>query len=716
MTNHGEAPAKTPLPESLRLRDDLVLHPRSDDAGGCVLEDPHNHRFYRLGPDEQAFLAALTGGATPEAAWNARKHDTADRPASDWSRESAAAFCQWLIKNELTGLAAATGGAAAVPTPLPGRCLALLGRCYFWKASLLDPDRILTAWVPRCRWLFSWQTQLCGLAVLVFGLLLMTGQWSDFFASYENLLTPWRGLWLAVAWVGLKIVHESAHAGTCKSYGGTVRDAGLAIILLMPIAYVDVSSAWRFRSRWQRLHVTLAGVAVELAVAGLALLAWNLADSLPLQQAAADLFLLASISSILFNLNPLLKFDGYFALADITGIDNLYGYGQSYARFWGSRYVLGLDPRQPAMPAGDPAWVKVYGLAAAVYRVFTVSGMTLAAAAIFHGAGILIAAAGAISFALLPLWRLSQHLRQLHSEGKLFAARLAIRLGGLVSIALLLLFVVPADLRQTTPAVVQYDPPAIVRAPLDAFVDSVHVRDGDRVVAGQPIATLRNDELQQRLGMLNKELLQLEQELRGARWNGDLSQSADAQSRLIGLRQQRQQKQTEVDSLIVRAPSDGRIVARQLELLQGCYVRQGDELGAVGFEQRKRLKVSLSQREANFSDDGSQMPVTVIVHRQPAWQAHLAHAESRASQVVPDDALIAPYGGSLAVIKSEEDRFELCEPRINAYVSLTETQSLRLRCGQRAFVRLQCQRRSLGRWIWESLTQGHWTPATASRN
>lgn len=699
------------LPAALPLRSDLIVHRATADNIRGVLEDSSKNVFYRLGRPEQSFVQHLLHGETPEVAWQSVQTEQDACQAAPWSREAARTLCHWLCQNRLTAETPASPQPAAVSAGLPQRCLALTGKFYFWKASLVDPDRFLNRLVDRARWLFQLQTMLCGLAVLLLGVLFMLGHWSEFFACYENLLTPWRGLWIALAWLGLKCVHETAHAGTCKLYGGSVRDAGIAMILLMPIAYVDVSSSWRFPSRWQRLHVTLAGVAVELFVAGLSLLAWHCFDALPLKQAAADLFLLASVSSLLFNLNPLLKFDGYFALADLSGVDNLYSYGQSYARYWGSRYLLGLNASQPSLPKSSRRFIKIYGLAAACYRTLTVSGMLITAAALFHGAGIVIAAAGAISFGLLPLSRLGQHLWELYRDGELYATRLALRLTGILTLAALVLLVVPADLRRTAPAVVQYDPPAIVRAPLAGFVDQIHVSDGQHVEAGQPIVTLRNDELQNQLAALQKELLQIEQEVRAARWNSDVSLLGDAQSRRIGIREQLAQKQQQFDSRIVRAASPGRIVARQLATRIGCYVQQGEELGAIGFEQKKRLKVSLSQHDANLTGNHSNAAVTVIIAHQSSWRRTLTQTESRASESVPDDALIASYGGCLSVIKSDDDQLRLCEPRINAYVSLSEEQSIRVRCGQRAFVRLPGRRKTWGLVIWDHVN--YWTDTIA---
>ena len=422
------------LPDAFPLRVELQLHDHGPQR--AVLEDVGRGKYYRLGPSEARFVAALMETASISAAYQqSAQHSPDDR----LTVENVERLCKWLAANGLTKAVA-----EAKPAPTPARQNPLMA-AFFWKIPLVNPDRWLAIVVHYLGWMFHPATIPLSLGCCLAGVLQMTGQWTDFLASYHNLFSSWRWLWLAVVWCVLKVLHEIAHGATCRRYGGQVNEAGLAMILLMPIAYVNVTSSWRFPSRWQRLHVTLTGIAAELAVAGVALFAWNLLDSLPLQQAAADVVLLASVSSLLFNLNPLLKFDGYFAIADATGVDNLYSYGQSYARYFGGRYLLGLEMSPPKLPTSRPAWIRLYGLSAAVYRVFTVTGLIVAAAALFEGAGIVFAIAGVCSFALLPLIALLRYLYKLYAAGELQAIRLVLRVSCLLLLLILPLWAIPAE-------------------------------------------------------------------------------------------------------------------------------------------------------------------------------------------------------------------------------------------------------------------------------
>jgi putative peptide zinc metalloprotease protein len=699
MSTLSENPAAPPaLPESFPLRSELRVHARNGSTQ-IVLEDVKRAKFYRLGRAEALFVETLIeNSSTAHALSRTSQVDPA------FTIETAVGLCKWLALQELTAASQTTMTSPTGNQPASGTSVNPFALAFFWKIPLINPDRWIQALVKYFGWCFSPASMLLGLVCFLFGVLQTTGRWEAFTNSYEGLFTSSRGLTLALAWLALKVIHETAHAATCRRYGGEVNDAGFAMILLMPIAYVNVTSSWRFASRWQRLQVTLAGVVSELFIAGLALIAWNLSDSLALKQVSADVVLLASVSSLLFNLNPLLKFDGYFALADATGVDNLYSYGQRYARYIGARYILGADAIAPILPSSRPVWIKLYGLSAAVYRVVTVTGLLVAAAALFNGAGVIIAIGGGFLFIVKPLAALAKQLWKLHVEAKLSVVRLAARLTLLATLAFGPLWIIPANLTWTVPAIVQYDPRAVLRARTDGFIKELHVLDGETLTAGQPIVTLRNDDLEFELSGLRKELAQTEQQILAAQWHADSSKLGDATSRRKGLVEQVEELQNQVDSLVLRSPITGTLVARNMHLLLGTYVKAGHELGIVGREDSKRLKVSITQYDAKQSARWINRPLRIVIANQPKITAMLSRLESRAGINPPDDSLLATNGGVLATVTASNDTFELSEPRVNGYIPLTATQACQLRSGQRAYVSIGSAHQSLGSLLYVRLS------------
>lgn len=679
------------LPGYFPLRDDLQFIPRNDGSGQVVLEDKSTGKFFRIGKSEHLFIEALLKTESASAAF---EHCLQQCGEAQPALGECVLLCKWLAANGLTRTSSATN--TGVQRPKRTFILKTLTATFFWKVPLVNPDRFLHGLTISLGWLFSATAMCLGILVLFGALVATAGRWDEFVAGYENLFPAWRWLTLAVAWCILKLIHEIAHGATCRRYGGEVKEAGVAMILLVPIAYVDVTSSWRFDSRWQRLHVTLAGVGAELFIAGVALIVWNLTGTPTIQQVAADVVVLASVSSLMFNLNPLLKFDGYFALADLTGIDNLYQYGQKYARYFGGRYILGLDATPVKLPGKHTGWIKFYGCSAAMYRVVTICGLLIAAAALFHGAGIIIAMAGFGSFVVAPLWGLSKWLIGLYRDGSLRPIRLVIRTTVLLLLATGLLFVIPADWSCTAPAIVQYDPPTVIRTRSDGFIESVHVTDGDMVLKGQPLVTLRNDDLQIMLLRRQKELAQVEQQVLSAQWRGESSELSDAIARRDGLKSQVEELQIDVNQLIVRATTEGTVVSRRLAILEGTYLSAGEELAVIGREHSKRLKLSIHQGEARQAATWQTRPLRIVVDGHLAWTTKLTRLETRADTTPPDPSLLAINGGSLTAVQHAGDEFRLCEPRVNAYVKLSASQSQKLMAGRRAFVAIQSERRTLG--------------------
>lgn len=684
------------LPGYFPLREELSIHRRGGLNQSSLLEDKLRRKFYRLGPLECSFVSVLIETQSPAEAFERTRRSENQEPSQtqELTLEKAVMLCKWLAVNGLTRSPENT----STKKPIQWAKNPLMS-VFSWQIGLVNPDRLLEAISNAFGWLFSPQAMAVGLFCFVASLLQTSGHWVEFVSSYDNLFSTWRWYSLAIAWCLLKLIHETAHGVTCRRYGGEVNDAGLAFILLVPIPYINVTSSWRFSSRWQRLHVTLAGVAVELFVAGVALIAWNMLDSLPFKQAAADVVLMASVSTLLFNLNPLLKFDGYYALADLTGVDNLFSYGQSYARYFGCRYVLGLYVTPPKLPGARTPWIKFYGISAAVYRVFTVFGLLTAAAAIFNGAGIVVAIAGTLSFVGKPVFMLVQYLYKLRRAGELHVLPLTVRLACISTLLAAPLWVIPVEWSWTAPAIVEFDPPAVIRARSAGFVTRIHVRDGEAVTSGQPIISLRNEDLELRLFELRKQIAQVQQEILAARWQNKSSELSDAEARQAGLRDQYFELETSVEELVLRAPCDGIVVSRRLALIPDTYIKTGEELAVVGRENAKRLKLSVSQNEARQADEWIGHPLRIIVDGHSTWTSILSRLETRADSKPPDESLIAVNGGPLAAVRQGADALALCEPRVNAYVALSQSESLPLRCGQRAYVRLKSDRLSIAQWI-----------------
>jgi len=509
---------------------------------------------------------------------------------------------------------------------------------------------------------------------------------------------------MGAAWLLLKLVHELAHGLVCKRYHGEVREMGLVFILFAPLAYVDVTSCWRFPSRWQRIHVAAAGMYVELALAGLAALVWARTDSESMAHLLHNLILMASISTILFNANPLMRFDGYYILSDLLQIPNLYSAGGEYVRQIGRWLFFGTPSDAPQI-LGFRGWItRCYGLAAAAWRVAICVSLVVTASVMFKGAGILLGIAGVACWFGQPLLRMLRNLYFRFHESRHTFARAIVVTGVLAGSVWAGLVWIPWPGTISAPVVVEYTDMSIVRSRISGFFRRIHVTDGQRVEAGQLLLELRNDDLENERRDLQLAIQQAGVRRRVAMDDRDAARAQVEIRNQLALEQRLVEVQRQYDGLQVRAPVAGRIVARDLKNGIGTYVTAGQRLLAVGDESRKELIVAISQDDVDEVLTRVGLPARFRIGARLAQYGTLDRVDPRATSKLPHPAMSAAAGGVLAVSPVEQEdgssSVELLEPRFKAVIALPATTCQQLSCGQRGHAILAWSSDSFGQHVW----------------
>ena len=247
------------------------------------------------------------------------------------------------------------------------------------RIPLVDPDDFLNLLAPWVRPLFSKTGLALWAGVVGFAILLSLANFSALSASIDkDILSPANILSMILVFVVIKAIHEFAHAFAVKTWGGNVHEMGITILVLAPIPYVDASAAWGFRDKHKRMIVGAIGIIVELFLASLALFVWIVVEPGIIQDIAFNALLIASVSTLLFNSNPLLRFDGYYVLQDLIEVPNLSTRANRYYLYLIQRYLFDLDSAQsPASAAGEANWFAVYGLSAFFYRLFILAAVVL---------------------------------------------------------------------------------------------------------------------------------------------------------------------------------------------------------------------------------------------------------------------------------------------------------------------------------------------------
>lgn len=681
------------------FRNDLCCTP--NDGGRqthVVIEDPVGGTFYRLGKNEYALASLMIPGRTIADAYR----ELCERfPDHRLSEDDAADLCRWLISNELayTESSSSTPRMHASANQSDRERNKQRSNPVVIRVPLIEPDEWVTRLTRRLGWLFGLYATIFGIVIMLLAGGLAIQNWDELQRSAGYLFSGASVLQFVVITIALKVVHEFAHAIVCKRYGGDVGEMGVLFILFAPLAYVDVTSVWRFRNRWQRIHVAAAGIYLELVITSVAMMIWQFTDSEFVRHLCTRTMLTASVMTILFNANPLMKFDGYFILTDWARCPNLYSDSHQYLSRLSRRLFFGGQNREPDWQSGYRCAVACYGWLALIWKCFVCVGLIVAASKLFYGLGTLIALIAGWYWMGVPAWNAVKHFQKASWTQR----RRCLAVSTLVTcVAGIVLAFVPWIGADAVPAVVEFSPHDIIRADAPGFVETIHVTAGQAVSAGDELVTLRNHELKLAAEDLERKIGQATIRQRQQTLKGQRAAAQVEATEIESLRNQHDEALRQVAALTIRAPRAGTVIRRGLDELIGTYVAQGDEILIVGNETQKELRLLIPHTEyERFSKRvGARVNYRTGVFSSDS--STLFKIIPRAKTAVDYPALLATNGGPLAVKtvssdQTESDRkVELLVPHFEAVVPLDGRQGAVLRSGQRASVSLAGDRESIG--------------------
>jgi putative peptide zinc metalloprotease protein len=697
----------------LKLREDLIFTPDiSADPPCYAIEDPLRGKFYRVGIPEFTFISLLDGKTSITNALGlvARK---LGRQA--FSENEGLALCRWLLDCQLAHTAESAQAARLCKYAEKNAQRRLLEwiNPLMIKLPLLNPNRLLTEIGPGFTWLLSRGFFLFWCVVCLYALYLLAIGWDCFSASAVVILDRDNWLYLALTWLMLKLLHELAHGLTCKKYGGSVPVAGISLLFLAPLAYVDVTSSWRFRSKWHRIATAAAGMYVELFAAAIAVIFWSNTTSGLAHNLALNVAVMVALNTLLFNGNPLVRFDGYFIFSDLLEIPNLYPCGQQYLIYLIQKYILGQKPPLPNWPPRKAATIKVYAVAALAWRVLFFLMLALALVGMFAHFGALLA------FILLgfgwgiPLIRVIKLLVRNNFHQPVVKHQLITTWVSCLFLVILGAMLLSRPGTVHAPAVVEYAPLTIIRNTSPGFVREIRVSSGDLVETGQIIAILENQELSAELADIQ---LAFEQSaLKGRMYYQEeqLGKYQVERANQEALEKRMAEIQNCIETLTVRAPVRGHVFSRNLESLEGCYLQAGNEIAIIGDEKAKELLIAVSQDDVDLFL--AHLGKTVDVHMRAGagewFFARLVKVSPCGSAELPHPAFAAPAGGPLSVrIKSESqnrsersgENYELLTPTFLVKAELQTEQSTVVHAGQVATVKFQSPGETVGGRIFKS--------------
>ncbi len=545
-----------------------------------VLENPFSNQFFRLRPAAYEFVARLRPERTVEEVW---RECLSRFPDEAPGQEAVLQLLSQLYFGNLLQYDRAEDSAQLFDRFKKRRQREMTMRLLnimFMRFPLLDPDRFLVKTLPWVGKLISPLGALLWLGVVGWALKLVADHWPVLWASGQGVLAPDNLLLLYTALVVVKTLHEFGHAYFCRKFGGEVHVMGILLMIFTPVPYMDATSSWGFRSRWKRVLVGFAGMIVEVFVAGIATIVWASTGEGTLHSLAYNMMFIASVSTIIFNLNPLLRYDGYYILSDLVGIPNLAQRSNRQLRHLFEHYVFGVKQSESPTDSRAEAWaLVVYGLASGVYRVIVFSGVLLFVADRFLILGMLMAGVCAITWVLVPVGKYVNYLASSPRLDRVRPRAVAVT-AGLAAGLTVLLGIIPFPYHFRAPGVVQAEQRTAVSTGVTGTVAQLLTPPGTAVKRDQGLVLLSNPELEMEMADARARWAESEARLRLAleRATADLK---PLQSRLVAVSNRIEKLNQDREALVVKARHDGVWVAPGLLESLGRRVERGTVIGLL---------------------------------------------------------------------------------------------------------------------------------------
>lgn len=448
------------------------------------------------------------------------------------------------------------------------------------KIPLLDPDRFLDKTAAFAKHLLTPLALFIWIGVVLAGLSIVAVNGSELAEhSAARFSDPQNLIWYWMLYPLVKALHEFGHAYATKIWGGAVREMGVTFLVFFPVPYVDSSASHRFSSKNQRLVVCGAGILVELLLAATALLVWSVTGPGLVRDLAFDIAVIGGISTLLFNANPLLRFDGYYLLSELIEIPNLGTRSDQYIRYLFKKYVLDMpDVSRPVSARGEAKWLFCYGVLSRIYRVFITLFIASWVAGKFLIIGVLLAVWAVVGQIVYPLirstWNFIPQVYQARRMKRLLAFT------GTTSLFIVATLITPVGHSTYSEGIVNLPEQALIRAKTTGVVSNVNAPDGTTIDEGGVILGLEDIELKSRLEKLVARLGEVKATQQSV-FLVDRTQSEILNNRAAAIEADIEQVKKQISDLDIVSGSAGRVSLTLGPDLLGRYIKRGDVLGYV---------------------------------------------------------------------------------------------------------------------------------------
>ncbi len=670
-----------------RLRSHAQIHRhvyRGNDW--YILQDHSSGRFNRFTPAAYFFVGLMDGQRTMGEIWEAAGRKLGDAmPTQD----------------EVIGLLSQLHQSDVLQGDIPPDMTEIRERQQrvrsgrFWgkfkspmsmRFPLIDPDRFLNATLPFLRPLFGWPGLVLWLLVVGCALPQVAAHWGDLSSnladrvmSLENLALLW------LVYPVVKVVHEFAHAYSVKLWGGEVHEMGIMLLVLMPLPYVDATSASAFRLKRRRMLVGAAGVLIEIFVAAVAMLVWVNVEPGAVRAISYNVMLVAGVSTLLFNGNPLLRYDAYYVLSDYLEIPNFGTRSTRYLSYLLQRYLLGIKEASfPPASAGEKRWLLFYAVASSIYRVFISIRIVIFIAGKFFFIGVLLALWSISNMLVTPVFRIWNAIFQ---DSRMYKKRVRIFWTAAIGIGLVvfLVGVLPVPLFTIAEGVVWVPEQSRVNAGVDGVITEVVATPQQQVEQDDLLITSVNPDLAVRVKVLEAQLVEYQAKHRISLLK-DRSEADILQEEIAQLEKELSRERQRLAALAIRSPRQGRLFLSDPQNLPGRFVHRGDALGFVVGADQCRVRVVVPQADIEGVRGRTLRIEARLIHDlDQTFSAQVVRQVPAASVKLPSMALSLEGGGRIALDPRHSEAPQAFEKLFQLEMLLPGLQPDRL--GERVMIR-----------------------------
>ncbi len=573
------------------------------------------------------------------------------------------------------------------------------------RIPLFDPQRFLTRNLGRVQWLFNKPVFIVYSLFILTAIVLAGMHWPEITGQMvERALAPENLLILWLTYPIVKTLHEFGHAFATRVWGGEVHEMGITLLVLMPIPYVDASSASAFPDKHRRMLVGAAGMLVEWFVAAVALFVWINVEPGLVRDVAWNVMLICGISTLVFNGNPLLRFDGYYILADAVEIPNLGKRAQQHLGYLFQHHLFGVEGiESPAVSKGERRWFVGYGITSFFYRMFIMAIIVLFVASQYFFVGVLLAVWALMLQLIVPLFK---QIRFVLTSPQIRMYRVR-AVSASVSIALalaLLLFAAPAPDRSRAEGVLWLSEQAHIRAGTDGFVAEVLAKPDQIVAAGEALFRFEDPELQAKKQLLEGQLQELDVRYT-SHWSDDQVQANMIQEQVKAKQADLARAEERLENLLVRSPTFGRFVVPAVNDLPGRFIKQGEVVAYVVDQPLTRARIVVPQQDADRVRRATEaVEIRPVADVSRVITARIQRQRPAASSHLPSKALGTMGGGNIAVDPADPDGVRTAQSIFQFDLVLPEDANLTY-SGSRVYVRFDHGTRPLGIQWYRSLRQ-----------